>query len=239
MVSTSSEALIVEGMELVSDVGERGGMLRLLGGVAVYLHCPNSAASGVHRIIGDLDAVVRPSDRQVLSAALQTRGYSEERRFNALHGDRRLIFHGPHRKLDVFVGRFEMCHTVYLEERLVLDSPTLPATDLLLTKLQVVELGEKDLLDAALLLREHQLGEGQGDHIDVPYLAKLVADDWGLWRTAAGALRTLRKRVEVLAPKIDQLEEAFINEPKSRNFRLRARVGERVRWYELPDEVEH
>jgi hypothetical protein len=232
------EGRVGEGKELVQEMHERGGTLRLLGGAAIYLHCPNSAPVGPHRPIGDLDAVIRSGDRKTLFAALEARGYVEERRFNALHGDRRLIFHGPHGKLDVFIGRFEMCHTLQLEERLPLDSPTLPATDLLLTKLQVVEFGEKDLLDASLLLREHALAAGEGDHIDVSYLARLISDDWGLLRTVVRTMAKLRHHAPELAPKLDQLEQTFTQAPKTRRFRLRARVGDRVRWYELPDDVD-
>src|SRR6202030_4206358 len=123
--------------------------LRLLGGAAIILH----SGGRPHRELGDLDAATRRSDGRALAGALATVGYEAEPRFNALHGDRRLIFHGPHGKLDVFVEVFEMCQRIELGPRLPLDSPTLPVSDLLLTKLQVVELNAKDADDAALLLR--------------------------------------------------------------------------------------
>src|SRR5262245_16097059 len=208
-MSEGEEGRVGEGKELVQEMHERGATLRLWGGMADYLHDPNCEPAGPHRPIGHLDAVIRSADRKTLIAALQGRGYTEERRFNALHGDRRLIFHGPHGKLDVFIGRFEMCHTLQLEDRLPLDSPTLPAADLLLTKFQVVEFGEKDLLDTSLLLREHALGAGEGDHIDVRYMTELVSDDWGLWRTVVGTMAKLRHHAPELAEKLDQLEQTF------------------------------
>ena len=106
-----------------------------------------------------------------------------------MHGDRRLIFHGPAGKLDVFVGAFEMCHRLELSGRLALDSPTLTVSDLLLTKLQIVELERQGRAGRRELLRDHALGHGDGDHVDVDYLAGLVAGDWGLWRTTTGTLR--------------------------------------------------
>jgi hypothetical protein len=228
-----SDALVEEGVALVEAAAGAGLVLRLLGGAAIVLHSGRSS----HRALGDLDAVVRRSDARRLATALAVEGYEPEPRFNALHGDRRLIFHGPHGKLDVFVEVFEMCHRIDLGTRLELDSPTLPVSDLLVTKLQVVELNAKDAEDAALLLRTHELGHGPGDHVEVDYLAGLVADDWGLWRTLTGTLEQLEElHPEVVEP-AHALRAALDEVPKTRRFRMRAKVGERKRWYELPDEV--
>src|SRR5712692_1732460 len=206
-------------------------MLRLLGGAAIVLHTSGAA----HREIADLDSATRRSDTRRLAAALVGRGYEPEARFNALHGERRLIFYGPAGKLDVFVDSFEMCHRIELASRLDLDTPTLTVSDLLLTKLQVVELNAKDAHDAALLLREHELGSGAGDHLDVEYLARLVGDDWGLWRTISGTLQRVAEFEPEVAPKARKPSDALDEAPKSRRFQLRARIGERKRWYELPD----
>jgi hypothetical protein len=229
-----TQALVVEGVTLVGAAADAGVTLRLLGGVAVVLHSSGTA----HREIGDLDAVTKGSDVGALTALLKERSYEPETRFNALHGNRRLIFHGSEGKLDVFVDTFEMCHRIELKDRLRLDSPTIPATDLLLTKLQVVQLNAKDADDIAELLRYHELGTGHGDRFDSVYLRTLVADDWGLWRTATGTLdRVAELRPDVAEP-AGRLRRALDESPKGRKFRLRSRVGERVRWYELPDEVE-
>lgn len=229
-----TDALVTEGIALVDRVEEAGGTLRLLGGVAIVLHSSGNS----HRDIGDIDAVTTGSDVATVSRVLEERKYEPQARFNALHGTRRLIFHGPEGKLDVFVDTFEMCHRIELKHRLRLDSPTITATDLLLTKLQVVELNAKDADDLAELFRHHELGAGHGDRFDTDYLGGLVADDWGLWRTATGTLdRVAELRPDVAEP-AGRLHGALDEVPKGRKFRLRARVGERVRWYEPPDEVE-
>lgn len=227
-----SEALVSEGVALVDHAQREGATVRLLGGAAVVLH-----ASGVpYREIGDLDAVTGRRDVKRVTQVLQDRGYEPEARFNALHGDRRLIFHGPAGKLDIFVERFEMCHRIELGDRLGLDSPTITVSDLLLTKLQVVELNEKDARDLAELLRHHELRAGEGDHFDSEYLAKLVGDDWGLWRTLVGTLA----RLPTLAPEVGEqaarVRRVLDDAPKGRRFRVRAKLGDRKRWYELPDE---
>jgi Uncharacterised nucleotidyltransferase len=226
--------MVAEGVALVEAAAEEGASLRLLGGAAVVVHGSGRA----HRELADLDAVTRRADVRRVSELLEARGYEGETRFNALHGDRRLIFHGPAGKLDVFVDTFEMCHRIELGERLALDSPTIPVADLLLTKLQIVELNEKDAGDIAQLLRHHALGSGAGDHVDVDYLGRLVADDWGLWRTLDGTLARLPELEPSLAGTSDELRRALDAVPKGRRFRIRARIGERKRWYELPEEVE-
>ena len=228
-----NDGLIREGAALVASMDGHGLTVRLLGGAGVALHCGGAA----HRPIADLDALAPRAQARALAVAIEGEGYRPEARFNALHGDRRLIFHGPQGKLDVFVGAFEMCHRLELEGRLALDSPTLTVSDLLLTKLQIVELNAKDAQDAALLLRTHELGSGPGDHVDVDYLAGLVARDWGLWRTTTGTLRRLAELEPAVAEPAHALVAAFDAVPKTRAFRMRARIGERVRWYELPDEI--
>ncbi len=228
-----SDELVREGVALVEDASADDLVLRLLGGAAIVLHTSGS----VHREIADVDAVTRRSDARRLSETLRRRGYEPEARFNALHGQRRLIFYGPAGKLDVFVDNFEMCHRIELASRLTLDTPTLTVSDLLLTKLQVVELNAKDAHDAALLLRHHEFGEGPGDHLDVEYFARLVGNDWGLWRTMTGTLDRVAELEGEVASKTCELKQVLEAAPKSRRFNLRARVGERKRWYELPEGV--
>jgi hypothetical protein len=120
---------------------------------------------------------------------------------------------------------------------LQLESPTLTVSDLLVTKLQVVELNAKDAEDAALLLRTHGLGRGHGDQVDLDYLAELVSDDWGLWRTLTHTLERLEELEPEVAVPARALRAVLDETPKGRRFRMRAKVGERKRWYELPDEV--
>jgi hypothetical protein len=231
--------LLEEGRRLVEGALDQEITLRLIGGVAVMAHCPRVLAAGGSRPIADVDAVVGPRQGRALSAYLRSAGYEPEPRFNALHGHKRMLFHGPHGPLDVLVGVFEMCHRIDLSDRLHLDDPTVTVTDLLLTKLQVVELNEKDARDALDLLTEHDLARAEGDAVNLDYLDSLVAGDWGLWRTITG---TLERLLELAEPdtrdRIDEVRRSLNEVPKTRRWKLRARVGERVRWYVLPDEVE-
>lgn len=229
--------LVQAGVELVHKAGTEGLTVRLLGGAAVFLHCPEAVRRGPYRTIADLDAVTTAADALRTATFLPALGYRPEERFNAMHGDRRLIFHGPAGKLDVFVDTFEMCHKIQLAPRLRFEEVTVPVTDLLLTKLQIVHLNEKDLQDIVALLGEHDLGEGPGDHIDVPYLCQLAGADWGLWRTVTGTLAEVARRAPNVARPAENLVQRLKSAPKTMGWKLRARVGERIVWYELPDEV--
>ena len=185
-------ALLAEGEALVENAAAAGLAVRLLGGVAVMHHCPQVRASGGSRTIADLDLMASSGQSRKLSAYLVGRGYQAEARFNALHGQDRMLFHGPLGQLDVLVGTVEMCHRLEMDGRLILETPTLSATDLLLTKLQIVEINHKDVVDAIDLLDAHELGSTEGDVINLTYLGEVTARDWGLWRTIKGTLGSPR-----------------------------------------------
>jgi hypothetical protein len=224
---------VAEATALVDDADGRGVAARLLGGVGVVIHC-----GAAHREPEDIDLAVGRKQMRELAAVLAGRGYEPDARFNAMHGHARNIFQGPEGKVDVFVGEFTMCHKLDLEPRLAVETPTLPAADLLLTKLQIVELTEKDSTDLRALLEAHELGDGPGDVIDGSRIAAVLADDWGYWRTATGTLERVAAAWPALAGKAGELRERVDAEPKSRRWKMRARIGERRRWYELPEHVE-
>jgi hypothetical protein len=242
--------VVDEARRLLALASDRSVPLRLLGGVAIRLRAGNAFPEALGRAYGDLDFVAAKGASGTASALLREAGYEGDRAFNALQGKRRLIFYDvPNgRKVDVFVGEFLMCHEIPVNERLEVDPVSIPLAELLLTKLQIVELNEKDVTDAVALLATHELGEGDGDRLDAGRVAFLCASDWGLWRTitvnlaivgdrAAASPIDDRSRREV-RDRVDALLERIEEEPKTRGWRLRARVGERKRWYELPEEVE-
>lgn len=221
-----------EAVAIVDALDARGRDVRILGGVAVLLH----TGSG-HREPEDIDLVTTRPDVAPLAEVLGERGYEANTRFNAMHGDTRNIFHGPEGKLDVFIGDFSMCHRLDLSGRLDVDRPTIPVADLLLTKLQIVELTAKDIADLRALVAAHELAEGPGDAIDLTRVAEVLCDDWGYWRTATETLERLAAAAPELAPKTEAIRARIDAAPKSRRYKLRARIGERRRWYELPEVV--
>lgn len=238
-VAARNRQLLDEALRLIDGARAEGVEARLIGGLAILHHDTELRDRGGSRPINDIDLVV-PSGQHRLTARLLTdAGYAPEERFNALNGHRRMVFHGPDWDLDVLVGVFEMCHRIDMTNRFDVDYPTLPVTDLLLTKLQIVKLNAKDASDIVDLVCAHGLGEGPGDHVDLAHLSALVRDDWGLWRTITGTVATVIATGPsgAVVERLGVLLAALHRAPKSARWRLRARVGDRVAWYVLPDEV--
>jgi hypothetical protein len=238
-----------EGKRLLARAEAEGMPLRLLGGVAIRLRAREDLPPAFARTYADLDFVTVRRAAGPAATFFRAEGYEPHVAFNALHGQERLLFfdHENERQVDVFVGRFSMSHRIPLEERLDLEAGTLPLAELLLTKLQIAQLNEKDVRDSLALLSGHPVGEEDGDHLNARRVAELCAADWGLWRTFTANLAACRdyagdyelppqEEEEVIA-RIDALLERIEREPKTRGWKLRAKVGERKRWYELPEEV--
>ena len=178
-------------------------------------------------------------------------GYEPNQRFNALHGATRLIFEDGknQRVVDIFLDVFRMCHTLHLGDRLTLDDYTIPISDLLLTKLQVVETNEKDIRDLIAILKDHDvidhIASGDKEVIDTGYIASLCADDWGLCKTISLTMKKLLtflpkyelelEAKQILEARITKILNAIDTVPKSLRWKLRDKVGERKRWYDLPE----
>lgn len=248
------EDIVAEGQRLVGLATTAGLTARLLGGVAIRVRCPSAQQPPLARNYGDLDLAAPRKDGRGLRTFFETAGYIADRRFNAMHGDRRLIFvdTARERHIDVFLGAFRMCHVLELEDRLALDKQTLTPADLLLTKLQVVQLNAKDVLDSLALLHDFELTTNTGvatdQVIDGAYIADLCAHDWGWYTTVSDNLEKVTtigreiagaEIVEIASKRIDTLRAALEAAPKSMKWNLRAAVGRRVQWYEEPEEVAH
>jgi hypothetical protein len=241
--------VLSEAERLGALASEEGVVVRLLGGVAIRLRSPAEPPAAFTRDYPDLDFVTARKGSGDAQRFFAQAGYSPQVAFNALNSQDRLLFFDDanDRQVDVFVGQFRMCHTIPLEGRLTVDDRTIPLAELLLTKLQVVELNDKDVRDALFLLHEHDVGDTDGETVNAGRVAALLADDWGLWRTITANLTYCFERCEALdlpepetaeiCRRIDTLRERIEQEPKSRGWRLRAKVGDRKRWYDLPEEV--
>jgi len=223
--------------------------LRLLGGLAIRLRAAGGLPPAFVRTYADLDFVTAKRGSGKTQSFFREAGYEPQKAFNALNGSERLLFFDDSndRQVDVFVGQFSMSHTIPVNDRLELEPLTLPLAELLLTKLQIAELNEKDVRDALALFHLHDVGETDGRTINARRIAELCAADWGLWRTITGNLETTRTHVDryelsdeeqaTVRSRIDELLTLIEAEPKTRGWKLRGKIGERKRWYETPEEV--
>lgn len=195
----------------------------------------------------DVDLFILRRDRKAVTQTLREIGCTPETEFNVLNGNVRLMFFRGQTKIDIFIDTFQMCHTLHLAGRMAQADLTLSPADLLLTKLQVAEINAKDLIDIAALLLALPLDPENRLGIDSPYLARCLAKDWGLWKTSTFNLSKLRQSATDLLPRaggwderlakvLDKLEEDIESAPKSIAWRARGVIGERVPWYERPEE---
>jgi hypothetical protein len=236
-----------EALGLVQGAAEAGQRLKILGGLGVRVLCPDFPPR--LRAGQDMDLACLGKARRRVAQYLESAGCEPDRRFNNLNGDRQMYFTAPSgRPIDVIVDRLSMCHTLDLRPSFGSASPTLDPSDLLLSKLQIVELNAKDAHDIFHLLSGVQVAR---DGIDPDRFGAVLAADWGWWRTVTSNLGKLPQLLDAtpqLVPpqarfdplaQAKQLLEVADTVPKGLKWKLRSNVGERVRWYELPEEVEH
>jgi len=148
-------------------------------------------------------------------------------------------------KTDIFWDRLRMNHTIDFEGRLELDNPTIPLSELLQEKLQIVKLNMKDVKDTIVLLLEHEPVENSVDRdtIDLTPILRNVSNDWGYYYTFSNNLRKIHKILNesqflpahekvTVAARIMKISDAFERVPKSLRWKVRAKVGPSKRWYE-------
>ena len=238
---------VAEGQRIVEAAADRGVALRVLGGVAVAMTCSSSRRPPLARSYADIDLATTNSAKDQVVALLESQGYAGDKEFNTLHGHRRLYFWDERagRQVDVFVDEANLCHRVELKRRLEVVPLTLSLADLAILKLQVVETNEKDYLDLCAIFADHDLTIDDSG-INLAYIVELTAGNWGLWRTVGMvAGRTERFALQLpgfegsgaVAERLRRLRSELETSPKSRAWKLRARIGDRKRWYELPEEV--
>jgi hypothetical protein len=241
--------VVVEANRIVSSADSKKVTLRLLGGLAFRLRNPSSVQANLSRRYVDIDFVGFRKQRKEIEKLFEDLGYTPRDRFNKLNGYSRLIFNdiANERRVDIFLNTFEMSHKLDFTDRLLVDKLTLPLCDLLLTKLQVYEITEREYRDVIALFIDHDLsGKDEPEKINAKYIAKLCSQDWGLYRTITlnlerieGALPTYNLSPEqqaMIKGKFNQLRKVIEDEPKSFSWKMRARVGDKVKWYELPEQ---
>ncbi len=237
---------------IIAASDEAGILLRVIGSLAFQMHCPQfghlQAAMG--RAYTDIDFAAYSKQTKQIQAMMAGLGYVENREvFISSEGERAIYDKadtGLH--VDIFYEKLDFCHAIYWAGRLEVDSPTIPLTELLLEKMQIVQINEKDVIDTIMLLLEHPLGDEDREIINIKLAAALCANDWGLWRTTTMNLdkvKQLAQGYSQLTPEqkanvvlqVDKALARLNNEPKSLAWRMRARVGDRVKWYKDVDEV--
>lgn len=239
-------------LEAMDRPENRGLSLRLIGALAFRTHCPEYGRiqDALGRVFTDIDFVAYSRDFKAVIQFLTEAGYEEDKMVTRLFGEGRLIFHDPHfgRHIDVFLDKLDFCHPLPFVGRLEADRPTMPLAELLLEKMQIVRINEKDLIDTIMLLREHPIGDGDDQTINARVICNFTSEDWGWWRTLTGNLDAVLEvlnryaqlgpeDIRIVTERVGQLRARIDAAPKSRKWKMRAAVGERVRWYKDVEEL--
>jgi hypothetical protein len=237
---------------IIKASDDSGILLRVIGSLAFQMHCPKygylQAALG--RAYTDIDFAAYSRQSKQIQGLMTTLGYAENREvFIASEGERAIydkVDSGLH--VDIFYEKLDFCHAIYWKDRLEIDAPTIPLIELLLEKMQIVQINEKDVIDTIMLLLEHPFGDHDTETINIKRAAILCANDWGLWRTTTMNLDKV-KQLTYGYPQLSSEQKAKVEaqvnkiltrlekEPKPLTWRLRDRVGDRVKWYKDVDEV--
>jgi hypothetical protein len=230
-----------EARRLVDEAAEQKIVLRVIGSVAMQLHCEPSSEHMVQRerVPKDIDLVGRKRDRSRLTNFFEAQGYETDRDMLVAMEGTRYLFRNKATGIDVdlWVDELNLCHRLDVRRRMG-EGPTLPIEDLLLSKLQIVELTSGDVSDITCMLDTHELAELSDDPevISLSYLTGVLGADWGFWRTATGNIESLKPLVgEAAAGRLDTVAEAIETAPKTTGWKLRAMVGERKQWWQDVD----
>lgn len=230
--------------------------LRVLGATAFRIHCPNSLEThdALGRELSDVDFGGYSKDRSKIESLFTGPLKYETVRAAVTPGlfIGRCIFidkSGIRPHVDVFLDRLVMNHVVDFKSRLEMDYPTIPLAELLLEKVQIVHINEKDIKDTIVLLLEHDVGEGDKETINMPRIVKIMSEDWGFYYTTTTNLNKTKgfiSKYDVLTDqqrrtvtsRIDALLQAIETAPKGWKWKTRARIGPSKKWYSEVEEVE-
>jgi hypothetical protein len=239
--------------KIVEEAKQRGATLRLLGAVAFHIRCPKykDYQAKANRLFTDLDFAAYFKHNEAIRDLFEHLGFEEDREVAIVYARQRLVFNDRKSTLhfDVFFDKLDFCHTIPWNGRLEVDSLTIPLAELLLEKMQIFTLNEKDVIDTLMLLREHPIDQGDSEKINAGRIARLCGKDWGLWRTVTMNLRKVSNLSEkykwlpkddrsVIQDRIIKLLAAIDQEPKSTAWKARNIIGDRVQWYKDVSEVQ-
>jgi len=249
----STEALDQLGQGLANRAIQNGLTLNLVGGLAVRLSCKKilREVPTLERPIRNINFAGYVKDRSRIEKMMQDAGLNADREFNMANGTERIMFvhqgRGSESRVEVFLDRLKMNHEVPFMDRLDAEGVTVHPTELILSKLQIVELGRKDAIDLFSLTATFDFLTEQKD-LEIPivntkYIGGLCAEDWGFYHTISQNIQKLSEEnfssiPRRYTPKFKQnlatLQREIDSVPKGFKWKARSILGARKRWYEIP-----
>ena len=267
MLSSQDQRIMNDAIRIVEVAESESITVRILGALAIRVHSHNSAdlfaklgrLGNTDRVFTDIDFAGYSKQKGKLRGLFEDEFKFKADIWSLLHMKDRIIYQHPEGlyKVDIFLDRLDYSHPVNFgsnpkKGRLNLDFPTISLADLMLEKLQIHQINEKDIKDIIILLHEHHVGTGQDkESIDAKYMASTLANDWGFWYDATTNLdKVLTMAADYLAKglisneiltdvqdKTTQLRKYLDTEPKSKDWISREKNGTQKQWWKDVEEV--
>lgn len=246
----SPSVFIEEALSCVKEASDEGIILRIMGGMGVYLHSQEhkqlweKLSRLGKKVFTDIDFASYGKFRGKIFNFFKKRGYDINQRLQMYYGMKRHIYFGGKVPIvEVFFDRLEMNHTISFNKRLEADFPTLPLSELLLQKMQIVKINEKDIKDTIVLLTAHDVGKTDKEKINLEALTQAgLLSDWGFYYTVTTNLQKVKEYARnstildennkvIINERIDKILYYIEEQPKTLSWKLRARIGNKKRWY--------
>jgi hypothetical protein len=254
------DELIHEGLKIVELAKTEGMILRLTGGIAIFNLLENKPelkqllmdrrkAGSSNATFADLDFVGYSKQTKLMNKLfLDELQFQKDKIINSLFGDRRRIYYHPQGTyhVDILLDILEFNHDIDIRGRLEAEYPNLNKGDLLLTKLQIHFVNEKDLLDIiALCGMNPSLSEA-----DIQRVVELLSDDWGFYYDAINNLKlasesasklmsepSMIPQLKVSSERIPAIIAAIEQAPKTKKWQKRAKQGSAKTWWREIEDV--
>jgi len=252
---TEHKSDFIEEVYRISEAAEKKGLqLRVMGALATRIHSPGSIdlANSLKRVFTDIDFAGYWKQQEKVRELFHELGYEpREQGLGTAFLARHVFYDQKHKRVaEVFYDNLPMCHTINFKGRLELDFPTIPLTDIVLSKLQIVQLNEKDVKDLIVLFREHEVDSRSKESVDAGYISDIMAKDWGFYHTATTNLKKIvdylphfnvlkEKDRELVKVRVQKLHDTIEKKPKSFSWKMRARVGTKKKWYNDVEDMTH
>lgn len=252
----TKEPLLEEYYRIVESAERRNVLLRVMGSIAFRIHCPNFSylAERMERKLTDIDFASYTKESGKVDDLLRDLGYTTQSYVQlAVATMGRSIYWNkdrPSMHVDVFWDRLSMNHTVDFKNRLENDKPTIPLPELLQEKFQIVNINLKDVKDVIMLIREHDVSEGEtgSEVIDMPGIIKVLSNDWGYCYTFTENIKKVMHLLSqfetlseedrhIVSTRLSKMLNAIESAPKSYKWKLRAKIGTGRIWYAEVSEV--
>jgi len=251
-MKAADNAFVGEALRIVEKAESQGIKIRIMGAVAIRLHATRmlDQSQTLKRDITDIDFVGYNKQKAQIEDLVVKSGY-DELQTGLTPGllVNRLIFNSKEgRHIDIFLDQLQMCHVIDFRDKLDLDYPTIPLAYLILQKMQIVKINEKDIKDTLALLLEHEVGGDGRETVNTELITKPLSEDWGFYYTVTTNLNKIRGFMEtynvpeadraIISKRLDALITAIEEHPKSMKWKMRARIGPKKKWYNEVEEVE-